>query len=118
MHPAMTTYYRDRPRIMREGIADLRAAWASRPDDDGLAALVHTLCRDSVEFAQLWAQRDVKITADGIKKVRHATAGPLDVHYNTLTPLGDGHWRLYVYRAADPVSQRTLDTIVSNVGTR
>lgn len=116
MHPAMTTYYRDRARIMREGIADLRAAWASRPEDRALAALVHTLCRDSAEFAQLWEQRDVKITADGIKQVRHPIAGPLDVHYNTLTPLGDRHWRLYVYRAADPASQRTLDSIVSKVG--
>ena len=118
MHPAMPAYYRDRARIMREGIADLRAAWASRPEDSALAELVQTLCRDSAEFARFWDQRDVKVTADGIKKLRHATAGPLDVHYNTLTPLGDRHWRLYVYRAADPASQQTLDTIVSGVTTQ
>lgn len=115
MHPAMSVYYRDRDRIMREGIADLRAAWASRPEDSALAELVHTLGRDSAEFARFWEQRDVKITADGIKELRHATAGPLDVYFNTLTPLGNRNWRLYVYRAADAASQQTLDTIVSTV---
>jgi transcriptional regulator with XRE-family HTH domain len=46
MHPAMPAYYRDRERIMREGIADLRAAWAKRPEDTALAELVHTLRGD------------------------------------------------------------------------
>ncbi|MGH3845887.1 MAG: transcriptional regulator, partial [Pseudonocardiaceae bacterium] len=33
MHPALRDFYRDRERVIREGIADLRAAWAAHPGD-------------------------------------------------------------------------------------
>jgi hypothetical protein len=55
----------------------------------------------------------VRVTGEGIKQLRHVTAGPLDVHYNTLTPLGNQNWRLYVYRAADAASQQALDDITA-----
>ncbi len=111
LHPAFRDFYRDRERVIREGIADLRAAWAADPGDTALAGLIELLTAGSEEFARLWERRDVKVNGHGEKRLLHPEAGPLTVAYDVLTPLGDTGRRLIVYRAADPASQKVLDTI-------
>jgi transcriptional regulator with XRE-family HTH domain len=111
LHPAFADFYRDRERIIREGIADLRAAWAAHPDDTALADLIERLRSESEEFARLWDRRDVMVNGHGKKALLHPSAGPLSIDYDVLTPLGDPGRRLIVYRAADAVSQQALDTI-------
>jgi transcriptional regulator with XRE-family HTH domain len=111
VHPAFADFYRDRERVIREGIADLRAAWAAHPDDAALADLVATLTSNSEEFARLWELRDVMVNGNGLKPLMHPGVGPLTVEYDVLTPLGDPSHRLVVYRAADVASQRALDLI-------
>jgi transcriptional regulator with XRE-family HTH domain len=111
LHPAFADFYVDRERIIREGIADLRAAWAAHPDDAALAALVDRLRSRSEEFARLWERRDVMVNGSGRKALRHPRVGPLTIHYDVLNPLGDPTRRLIVYRAADAASQEALDTV-------
>jgi transcriptional regulator with XRE-family HTH domain len=111
LHPGLRDFYRDRERTLREGIADLRAAWAAHPDDAALSELIEELTSGSEEVARLWALRDVRVNGRGRKRLRHATAGPLTVEYEVLCPLQAPGQRLVVYRAADPASQRALDTI-------
>jgi len=115
LHPAMRDFYRDRERVIREGIADLRAAWAAQPDDASLGDLVGTLTSQSTEFADLWEQRDVMVNGHGRKRLLHPEVGPLSIDYDVLTPLGDSGHRLIVYQAADPDSQIALDKIVSTL---
>jgi hypothetical protein len=112
LHPAFAGFYRDRERIIREGIADLRAAWAAHPDDTALADLVERLSQ-SEEFARLWERRDVMVNGHGTKALLHPRVGPFAIEYDVLTPLGDPSRRLVVYRAADAVSQEALDTVAS-----
>lgn len=111
LHPEYTGLYRDRERTIREGIADLRAAWAAHPDDAALADLVERLRSESEEFARLWERRDVMVNAHGTKTLLHPRVGPVSVEYEVLTPLGDASRRLVVYRAADAASQEALDTV-------
>ena len=111
MHPAFRDFYRDRERIVREGIADLRAAWAARPDDDGLAHLVGELNTGSEEFARSWELRDVRVNGRGTKALRHPRVGDLTIEFEVLSPLQEPDQRLVVYRAADAVSQAALDAI-------
>jgi transcriptional regulator with XRE-family HTH domain len=110
LHPAFAEFYRDRERIIREGIADLRAAWAAHPDDTALADLVQRLRSQSEEFTRLWERRDVMVNGHGTKALLHPEAGPLTIEYDVLTPLGDAGRRLILYRAADAASQQVLDT--------
>src|SRR4051812_31690388 len=110
LHPAFAEFYRDRERIIREGIADLRAAWAAHPDDTALAGLIERLSR-SEEFARLWERRDVMVNGHGTKALLHPRVGPFSIEYDVLTPLGDPGRRLVVYRAADAASQEALDTV-------
>ncbi|MFI7704810.1 helix-turn-helix domain-containing protein [Nonomuraea sp. NPDC049480] len=115
LHPGLRDFYRDRERTLREGIADLRAAWAAHPDDAALAELIEELTSGSEEVARLWALRDVRVNGRGRKRLRHATAGPLTVEYEVLTPLQAPGQRLVIYRAADPASQRALDAVTSKL---
>ncbi|MFB9836880.1 helix-turn-helix transcriptional regulator [Actinoallomurus acaciae] len=111
LHPEYTGLYLDRERTIREGIADLRAAWAAHPDDTALADLVERLRSQSEEFARLWERRDVMVNGHGTKALLHPRVGPISIEYEVLTPLGDGSRRLVIYRAADPVSQEALDAV-------
>lgn len=118
LHPSLTDFYGDRERVIREGIADLRAAWAAHPEDTDLAELVNELTVNSEEFTRLWALRDVRVNGRGRKTLRHAELGPVTVEFDVLTPLGDPDQRLVVYRAADAASQLALDTIANRVASR
>lgn len=112
VHPDFGEFYRDRERVIREGIADLRAAWAADPDDPALADLIGTLRSESEEFARLWEERDVMVNSHGSKALMHPRVGPLTVAYDVLTPLGDTGHRLIVYRAADAASQAAMDEMI------
>ncbi|MEU6038983.1 helix-turn-helix transcriptional regulator [Actinomadura sp. NPDC047616] len=112
MHPALRGFFRDRDLVLREGIADLRAACAAHPDDTALTGLVASLTAGSEEFARLWAQRDVKVNGRGHKRLAHPDAGPLTIEFEVLSPLQEPHHRLVIYRAADPASQAALDALI------
>ena len=118
LHPALRTFYRDRERVIREGIADLRASWAARPDDAGLASLVEELTSQDEEFARLWELRDVRVNGRGQKALLHPQVGPLTIDFEVLAPLGDPGQRLVIYRAADPASHLALDSIALDVAKR
>lgn len=118
LHPALNDFYRDREQVIREGIADLRAAWAAHPDDTEPGELVGQLISRSEEFARLWAQRDVRVNGRGQKPLLHPRAGPLTVHFDVLTPPQDPDQRLVIYRAADTASQAALDTIIREITDR
>lgn len=113
LEPAFETFYTDRERVIREGIADLRAAWAAHADDQDLGELVRALSEESKEFAELWSRRDVKVQNNGRKRLNHPDVGPLTIEYDVLTPLGDTGQRLIVYRAADAASRRGFDRLAA-----
>ena len=113
LHPQRRDFLGAREHAIREGIADLRAAWAARPEDGALGELVDELRSGSAEFARLWALRDVKVNGRGRKRLRHRDVGPLAVEYEVLAPLQDPDQRLIIYRAADAASQVALDALAS-----
>ncbi|WP_129663390.1 helix-turn-helix domain-containing protein [Phytoactinopolyspora endophytica] len=113
-HPTIRDFYIDREQVIREGIADLRAAWATRPDDAELAALINELRAGNPDFARLWDERDVRVNAHGHKRLLHPAVGPISIEFDVLTPLHDRDQRLVVYRGADAASQTALDTITGS----
>ena len=111
LYPPLYNFYRDRDRVVRERIADLRAAWAAHPEDTALAELVEELTSHSTEFARLWAQRCVRVKGRGLTPLLHPRVGPLTVEYEVLTPLQDPDQRVIICRAADTASQVAMDAI-------
>ncbi|MFF1699859.1 helix-turn-helix transcriptional regulator [Streptomyces sp. NPDC058257] len=111
MHPGIRDLYVDRRRVVREGVAHLRAAWAAYPDDRALTDLIAEFTAGDEEFARLWAERDITVNGRGSKVLRHADVGVFAVDFEVLTPLQDPDQRLVVYRAADDASQSALDRL-------
>lgn len=113
LHPGMREFFADRERTVREGIADLRAAWAAHPDDQVLADLIREFRSRSAEFESLWAKQDVRVNGRGQKTLVHPDVGRVTVAYEALMPLQDPDQRLIIYRAADEASQAALDRLAA-----
>ncbi|MER5551529.1 helix-turn-helix transcriptional regulator [Streptomyces sp. NPDC002793] len=111
MHPEMREFYVDRERVVREGVAHLRAAWAAHPEDRALTGLISEITTHNEEFARLWAQQDVKVNGRGHKVLRHPDVGEIAVHFEVLMPLQDTDQRLMICRAADDMSRSGLDRL-------
>ncbi|WP_305788981.1 helix-turn-helix transcriptional regulator [Symbioplanes lichenis] len=99
LRPEMHDLYADRESVVREAIAYVRAAWAAHPGDEVLAALVAEITADPA-LARRWSERDVKVTGRGRKLMRHPSAGPLTVSYETLAPLQDQDQLLVICRVS------------------
>ncbi|MGW6296313.1 helix-turn-helix transcriptional regulator [Streptomyces sp. NPDC055058] len=111
VHPEIREFYVDRERVLREGVAHLRSAWAAHPQDEELTALIAELITRDEKFARLWAERDVKVNGRGLKVMRHPDAGVVAVHFEVFMPLQDTDQRLMICRAADDESQSALDRL-------
>ncbi|MFE7115405.1 helix-turn-helix transcriptional regulator [Streptomyces sp. NPDC057654] len=111
MHPETRELYADRERVVREGVAHLRAAWAAHPEDRVLTDLIAEFITRDEEFARLWAEREIKVNGRGRKVLRHPEAGAIAVDFETLVPLEDPDQRLLIFRAADEESQSALDRL-------
>jgi hypothetical protein len=111
MHPEIREFYVDRERVVREGVAHLRAAWAAHPEDRALTDLIAEFIAHDEEFARLWAERDIKVNGRGDKAMRHPDVGEIAVQFEVLVPLQDPDQRLLIFRAADEESQSALDRL-------
>ncbi|MGQ4511714.1 MmyB family transcriptional regulator [Streptomyces sp. DW26H14] len=111
MHPKTREFYVDRERVVREGVAHLRAAWAAYPQDRVLSGLIAEFIAQDEEFARWWAERDINVNGRGHKVLRHPDIGVVAVDFEVLMPLQDPDQRLVLYRAADRPSQSALDRL-------
>ncbi|MEV5751501.1 helix-turn-helix transcriptional regulator [Actinoallomurus sp. NPDC052308] len=111
LHPEIREFYVDRERVVREGVAHLRAAWAAHPEDRALTDLIAEFITRDEEFARLWAERDIEVNGRGRKVIRHPDAGAIAVNFEVLMPLQDPDQRLLIFRAADDESQSALDRL-------
>lgn len=111
MHPRIREFYVDRERVVRDGVAHLRAAWAAHPGDRRLADLITEITTGHEEFARLWAEREVKVNGRGSKAMRHPDLGELAVHFEVLMPLQDPDQRLMICRPADEASRAAFDRL-------
>ncbi|MFH8463390.1 helix-turn-helix domain-containing protein [Streptomyces sp. NPDC017991] len=108
LHPRTRELYVDRERVVREGVAHLRAAWAAHPDDRALSDLIIEFSTRDEQFARVWAERDVKIKGRGRKVMRHPEAGEVSVDFEVLTPIQNLDQRVVIYRPADDASRSAL----------
>lgn len=118
LDPALREFFAERERVIREGVADLRAAWAAHPEDQRLADLIGEFTALSEEFARAWDRHDVKVQGRGNKPLCHPEVGPLVVTYEVLMPVQDPDQRIIIYRAADADSQVALNRLAAGIAAR
>lgn len=111
LHPEVRELYVDRERVVREGVAHLRSAWAAHPQDRALTGLIDGFLAADEQFARLWDERDIEVSGRGRKVLRHPDAGTIAVDFEVLAPLQDPGQRLLIFRAADAGSRAALDRL-------
>ena len=75
--------------------------------------LVAELCRLSPEFEALWRDNDVRTHGEGIKRLRHATLGPIELEYSGFAVDDRSDLGMIVY---NPVTSSDADRIRSLLG--
>ncbi|MBC2877619.1 MULTISPECIES: helix-turn-helix domain-containing protein [Streptomyces] len=110
-HPDIRELYVDRERVVREGVAHLRTAWAAHPEDRALTGLIAEFMTHDEEFARWWAERDIQVNGRGQKVMRHPEAGVIALCFEVLIPLQDPNQRLLVFRPADEASRSAWDRL-------
>lgn len=86
---------------MRDGIANLRAAWAAHPDDEDLNRLIDEFLSTDEDFARLWTSEDVEVRGRGRKVLNHPEAGTITLDFEMLTPVQDPDQRVLLFRPAN-----------------
>jgi transcriptional regulator with XRE-family HTH domain len=80
--------YRSRAPHWRDNagqvVAQYRAAWSDRAQDDGFRAVVEQARRLSPEFEELWHRRDVQPSGQMQKEMEHPLVGTLHVESTQL----------------------------------
>jgi hypothetical protein len=100
LDPVAVTFYPERPHVMRNTVALLRAAAARTPHDADLSSLIRRLVADSAEFRDLWAVQDVLRYRDGTKRLRHELVGELDFSYQSFAVPSRPELSMVVYTSA------------------
>jgi transcriptional regulator with XRE-family HTH domain len=100
-HPKVRELYPDREVVVRDGIANLRAAWAAHPDDEELNQLIAEFLAHDEDFARLWASKEVAVRGRGRKILNHPEAGTITLDFEMLTPVQDPDQRVLLFRPAN-----------------
>ncbi|MBF6288415.1 helix-turn-helix domain-containing protein [Nocardia cyriacigeorgica] len=94
-------------------VAQFRADAARYPEDPEFGRLASDMCSVSAEFAEIWAEHEVRDTATGTKVVAHPEAGELVFDYTTmLLPDLPGHRLLLHTPAAGTETESRLVTLL------
>ncbi len=80
-----------------------------------VAALVDELCRLSPEFEAMWRDNDVRSYGEGVKRLRHPTAGPIAFEFSAFAVDGRPDLGMVIYNPATP---EDADRVRSLIGSR
>jgi hypothetical protein len=84
LDPAARDFWVDWPKVADDMVGHLQAAAGVDPHDRALTELVGELSTCSEEFRVLWARRDVRAQARGVKRVHHPVVGRLDLRFENM----------------------------------
>ncbi len=97
-HPAARWVFEDWDAMTRDCVAHLRTVQGREPDSPALHTVVHGLCSESAEFADLWAHYDVRTKRGATRMFRHRGVGLFALTSEIVTA-PDGQ-RFVVFQAA------------------
>jgi len=87
--PLSRNVWGDWEQVADDTVAMLRAAAGRDPYDRDLSDLIGELSTRSDEFRVRWAAHDVKLHSAGVKHLRHAVVGDLQLFYEVMDLTAD-----------------------------
>jgi transcriptional regulator with XRE-family HTH domain len=100
--------------VARFVVAAFRADAARAGATARVEALVDELSRASPEFAAMWRENDVRSYGEGLKRLRHPTAGPIAFEYSSFAVDGRPDLGMVVYNPATPEDAQRVRTLIKS----
>jgi MmyB-like transcription regulator ligand binding domain/Helix-turn-helix domain len=97
----------------RRVLAKFRVDYGRAGDDPAFADLVAELDAESPEFRQWWKRQDVSGRSEGVKLLRHPTAGIIEFEHAAFTLEGAGDLRMVVYAPVPGESAERLERLLT-----
>lgn len=107
----------DHPMHSRAFTADIRTAYAKFGADSRAGAMVSALLRESPEFAELWAEHEVRSTHAREKRLQHPEVGVMDMQCQFLIDPEQGQTLLVLTATPGTPSYERLQ-LLSVIGTQ
>ena len=107
----------DHPMHSRAFAADVRTAYAKFGARSRAGTMVEALLRESPEFAELWAEHEVRSTHAREKRLQHPEVGVMDVECQFLIDPEQGQTLLVLTATPGTVSYERLQ-LLSVIGTQ
>ncbi|RQP25117.1 helix-turn-helix transcriptional regulator [Piscinibacter terrae] len=98
--------------VARFVVAAFRADSARAGDSSKVEALVQDLSQRSREFETFWRERDVRTFGEGLKRLRHAVAGPLAFEYSAFAVDGRPDLGMVIYQPATEADERAVQRLL------
>ena len=98
---------------LREPIAQRTRGHRKVGIDDIESLFTAELQATSADFRRLWEQNEMRSRGIGRKRLRHPSAGWLDLEYSSLFLDGAGGLGLMVYTPVTPADTRAIEALLS-----
>ncbi|EHM02657.1 hypothetical protein HMPREF9946_00926 [Acetobacteraceae bacterium AT-5844] len=110
--PGVRAAQHDWEGVARFVVAAFRADAARAAVAERAEALVRELSQRSTEFAAMWRDNDVRNHGEGVKQIRHATAGLIAFEYSAFAVDGRPDLGMVVYNPATPDDAERIRLLV------
>jgi len=102
----------DWDNVARFVVGAFRADAARAGATARVEALVEELSRQSPEFAAMWRDNDVRSYGEGLKRLKHPTAGPIAFEYSAFSVDGRPDLGMVVYNPATPEDAQRIKALI------
>jgi len=100
--------------VARFVVAAFRADAARAGATARVEALVDELSRTSSEFTAMWRDNDVRSYGEGLKRLRHPTAGAIAFEYSAFAVDGRHDLGMVVYNPATPEDAQRVRSLIES----
>ncbi len=101
LDPETRAAQEDWESVARFLVATFRAETARAGENDRATELLAELSAKSAEFTAMWADNEVRSTGEGVKRIRHALAGPIAFEFSSFAVDGRPDLKLLTYTPAE-----------------
>jgi transcriptional regulator with XRE-family HTH domain len=112
-NPRVRSAQDDWDGIARFVVGAFRADVTRAGANSAAARLVEELSQRSAEFAALWRDNNISVYGEGVKRLRHATAGRIELEYSGFTVDGRSDLGMVVYHPASDLDAATIRALLA-----
>ncbi|KAF1072384.1 MAG: hypothetical protein GAK45_00216 [Pseudomonas citronellolis] len=112
LEPATRAAQLDWESVARFMVAVFRSDAARVGANEDMQRLADELCNASADFARMWRDNAVQHLGEGLKQIRHPSAGLLALEYSTFLVDGRPDLALLVYNPATPEVAAAIQRLI------